>query len=50
MFSSRLPLFGGSNFTNVPVVGDPERVSHFVEWRMVTPGLFDAIGVRRRSE
>lgn len=44
--TSRLPLFGGSNFTSVPVVGDPERAARFVEWRMVTPGFFDAVGVR----
>jgi predicted permease len=44
--TSRLPLFGGSNFTSVPVVGDPERAASFVEWRMVTPGFFDAVGVR----
>ena len=44
--TSRLPLFGGNNFTSVPVVGDPERAARFVEWRMVTPGFFDAVGVR----
>lgn len=44
--TSRLPLFGGSNFTSVPVIGDPDRVARFVEWRMVTPGFFDAVGVR----
>jgi putative ABC transport system permease protein len=44
--TSRLPLFGGNNFTRVPVVGDPDRSAQFVEWRMVTPGFFDAVGVR----
>jgi putative ABC transport system permease protein len=44
--SSRLPLYGGTNFTEVPVVGDPERFATFVEWREVTPGFFDAVGVR----
>jgi len=44
--TSRLPLFGGNNFTRVPVVGDPDRSAEFVEWRMVTPGFFDAVGVR----
>jgi len=44
--TSRLPLFGGNNFTRVPVVGDPERAARFVEWRMVTPGFFDAVGVQ----
>jgi predicted permease len=44
--TSRLPLFGGNNFTSVPVVGDPERAAPFVEWRMVTPGFFDAVGVQ----
>jgi predicted permease len=43
--TSRLPLFGGNNFTRVPVVGDPERAAEFVEWRMVTPGFFGAVGV-----
>ena len=43
--TSRLPLFGGTNFTTVPVVGDPDRSANFVEWRMVTPGFFDAVGV-----
>jgi len=44
--TSRLPLYGGSNFTKVPVVGDPDRFANFVEWRVVTPGFFDAVGVR----
>jgi predicted permease len=43
--SNRVPLYGGTNFTDVPVVGNPDRVSHFVEWRMVTPGFFDAVGI-----
>ena len=42
---NRLPLLGGSNLTNFPVYGDPERVSHFVSFRAVSPGYFDAIGV-----
>jgi predicted permease len=42
---NRLPLLGGSNLTNFPVYGDPERVSHFVSYRAVSPGYFDAIGV-----
>ncbi|MFC1639864.1 ABC transporter permease [Gemmatimonadota bacterium] len=42
---NRLPLLGGSNLTNFPVYGDPERVSHFVSVRAVSPGYFDAIGV-----
>jgi predicted permease len=41
---NRLPLLGGSNYTNFPVYGDPERVSHFVSQRAVSPGYFDAIG------
>ncbi|MFC1660983.1 ABC transporter permease [Gemmatimonadota bacterium] len=42
---NRLPLLGGSNVTNFPVFGDPERVAHFVSMRSVTPGYFDAVGV-----
>ena len=42
---NRLPLLGGTNLTNFPVYGDPERVSHFVSVRAVSPGYFDAIGV-----
>jgi predicted permease len=41
---NRLPLLGGSNLTNFPVYGDPERVSHFVSYRAVSPGYFEAIG------
>jgi predicted permease len=44
--TTRLPLFGGNNFTRVPVIGDPDRFANFVEWRVVTPGFFDAVGIR----
>jgi predicted permease len=42
---NRLPLLGGSNITNFPSRVDPDRVSHFVSFRSVSPGYFDAVGV-----
>ena len=41
---NRLPLLGGTNLTNFPVFGDPERVSHFVSIRSVSPGYLEAVG------
>jgi len=41
---NELPLLGGVSFTNFPVFGDPERVAHFVSFRTVSPGYFEAIG------
>jgi predicted permease len=41
---NRLPLLGGYNLTNFPVFGDPERVSHFVSMRSVSPGYLEAVG------
>lgn len=43
--TSRLPLYGGSNFTSVAVLGDADRSAPFVEWRVVTPGLFEGVGL-----
>ncbi|GMV04514.1 MAG: hypothetical protein AMXMBFR53_07940 [Gemmatimonadota bacterium] len=43
--TSRLPLNGGTNITDVFAEGDPGRVSHFVEVRTVTPAFFEAIGI-----
>jgi predicted permease len=43
--TSRLPLNGGYNITDLFVHNDDERVAHFVELRYVTPGFFAAAGL-----
>jgi putative ABC transport system permease protein len=43
--TSELPLWGGRNVTELTTRGATEPVAHFVEYRFVTNGFFEAVGV-----
>ena len=43
--TSELPLWGGQNITELTARGTTEPVAHFVEYRFVTNGFFEAVGV-----
>jgi putative ABC transport system permease protein len=48
-FINRLPLLGGANLSTFSVLGQPGRAASFVSFRGITPGYFQAVGIRLKE-